>query len=90
LENFNRKNLIHQKISQNLLVLSKLLLTKISEVFKKLSPKQLDTPYREGGWTARQVLHHLADSHMHAYIRFKWTLNGRQSNNKSIQRKALG
>ncbi len=47
---------------------------KISEVFKKLSPKQLDTPYRDGGWTARQVLHHLADSHMHAYIRFKWTL----------------
>lgn len=47
---------------------------KISEAFKKLSSKQLDTPYREGGWTARQVLHHLADSHMHAYIRFKWTL----------------
>jgi uncharacterized damage-inducible protein DinB len=47
---------------------------KISEAFKKLSAKQLDTPYREGGWTARQVLHHLADSHMHAYIRFKWTL----------------
>lgn len=47
---------------------------KISETFKNLSVKQLDTPYREGGWTARQVLHHLADSHMHAYIRFKWTL----------------
>jgi hypothetical protein len=47
---------------------------KISDVFKKLSSKRLDTPYREGGWTARQVLHHLADSHMHAYIRFKWTL----------------
>ena len=47
---------------------------KISEAFGKLSAKQLDTPYREGGWTARQVLHHLADSHMHAYIRFKWTL----------------
>lgn len=47
---------------------------KISETFKKLSPRQIDTPYREGGWTARQVLHHLADSHMHAYIRFKWTL----------------
>lgn len=47
---------------------------KISDVFSKLSQKQLDTPYREGGWTARQVLHHLADSHMHAYIRFKWTL----------------
>lgn len=47
---------------------------KISETFTKLTSKQLDTPYREGGWTARQVLHHLADSHMHAYIRFKWTL----------------
>ncbi|GJQ20994.1 MAG: putative metal-dependent hydrolase [Bacteroidia bacterium] len=32
---------------------------------------QLDTPYRDGGWTVRQVVHHLADSHMNAYIRFK-------------------
>lgn len=47
---------------------------KVSEVFKKLSAKQLETAYRSEGWTARQVLHHLADSHMHAYIRFKWTL----------------
>lgn len=39
-----------------------------------LSDEQLDTPYREGGWTVRQVIHHLADSHMHAYIRVKWTL----------------
>lgn len=55
---------------------------KIREAFKKLSSKQLDTPYREGGWTARQVLHHLADSHMHAYIRFKWTLT---ENNPTIK-----
>jgi uncharacterized damage-inducible protein DinB len=47
---------------------------KLNQAFQKLTQKQLDTPYREGGWTARQVLHHLADSHMHAYIRFKWTL----------------
>jgi hypothetical protein len=39
-----------------------------------LTPSQLDTPYREGGWTVRQVVHHIADSHMNAYIRFKWTL----------------
>jgi hypothetical protein len=38
------------------------------------SKDKLDTPYRDGGWTVRQVLHHLADSHMNAYIRFKWTL----------------
>jgi uncharacterized damage-inducible protein DinB len=36
-----------------------------------LTPAQLDTPYRDGGWTVRQVVHHLPDSHMNAYIRFK-------------------
>ncbi|MBX2910685.1 MAG: putative metal-dependent hydrolase [Cyclobacteriaceae bacterium] len=36
--------------------------------------QQLDTPYREGGWTVRQVIHHLADSHINAYVRMKWTL----------------
>ena len=39
-----------------------------------LNGKQLDTPYREGGWTVRQVTHHLADSHMNAYIRYKLAL----------------
>lgn len=39
-----------------------------------LSAAQLDTPYREGGWTIRQVAHHLADSHMNAFIRFKLAL----------------
>ena len=36
-----------------------------------LSDEQLDTPYREGGWTLRQLAHHVADSHMNAYIRHK-------------------
>lgn len=36
-----------------------------------LSPAQIETPYREGGWTVRQVVHHLPDSHMNAYVRFK-------------------
>jgi len=39
-----------------------------------LSDKQLDTPYREGGWTVRQLTHHIPDSHMNAYIRFKMAL----------------
>lgn len=39
-----------------------------------LSQPQLDTPYREGGWTVRQVVHHIPDSHMNAYIRFKLAL----------------
>jgi len=41
---------------------------------KGLSPVQLDTPYRPGGWTVRQVLHHVPESHMNAYIRFKLAL----------------
>ncbi|MCB0833530.1 MAG: putative metal-dependent hydrolase [Bacteroidetes bacterium] len=40
----------------------------------QLTDAQLDTPYREGGWSVRQVVHHLADSHMNAYIRMKLTL----------------
>ena len=36
-----------------------------------LDDMQLETPYREGGWTIKQVVHHVADSHMNAYIRFK-------------------
>jgi hypothetical protein len=39
-----------------------------------LSPQQIDTPYRDGGWTIRQVVHHVPESHMNAYIRFKLAL----------------
>ena len=39
-----------------------------------LTPVQLDTPYRPGGWTVRQVVHHVPDSHMNAYVRFKLAL----------------
>jgi hypothetical protein len=41
---------------------------------KGLSPQQLDTPYREGGWTVRQLAHHVPDSHMNAYVRYKLAL----------------
>ncbi|HMC32414.1 MAG TPA: putative metal-dependent hydrolase, partial [Candidatus Angelobacter sp.] len=39
-----------------------------------LSAQQLDTPYREGGWTVRQVVHHVPDSHLNAYTRCKLAL----------------
>lgn len=41
---------------------------------KNLNPEQLETPYRDGGWTVRQVIHHVPESHMNAYIRFKLAL----------------
>jgi uncharacterized damage-inducible protein DinB len=47
---------------------------KLRAVVSGLSDEQLDTPYRPGGWAVRQVVHHLPDSHMNAYIRFRWAL----------------
>ena len=46
----------------------------LSDVAGKLNDEQLDTPYRPGGWTIRQVVHHLPDSHLNAYTRFKLTV----------------
>ena len=46
----------------------------LQDEIQGFSTQQLDTPYREGGWTVRQLVHHIADSHLHAYIRMKWTL----------------
>ena len=43
----------------------------VENALLNLSEEQLHTPYREGGWTVHQLVHHLADSHMNAYIRFK-------------------
>jgi len=39
-----------------------------------LSPERLETPYRAGGWTVKQVVHHIPDSHLNAYTRFKLAL----------------
>ena len=46
----------------------------LRDAVKNLGNEQLDTAYRSGGWTVRQVIHHLADSHMNAYVRFKLAL----------------
>lgn len=48
--------------------------TDLAQAIKDLDQKQLDTPYRVGGWTVRQVVHHVVDSHMNSYIRFKLAL----------------
>ena len=46
----------------------------LRQAVEGLSDPQLDTPYRDGGWTLRQVVHHLADSHLNAYARFRLAL----------------
>ncbi|TVY01068.1 YfiT family bacillithiol transferase [Paenibacillus cremeus] len=46
----------------------------VAEALKGASAEQLELPYRPGGWTVRQVVHHMADSHMNSFIRFKLAL----------------
>lgn len=58
-----------------------------SEV-QSLDKNQLNTPYREGGWTVRQVVHHLADSHLNAYVRMKWALTENSPLIKAYDEKA--
>ena len=48
--------------------------SELTTVLKGMSEHQLDTPHRDGGWTARQIVHHIADSHMNAFIRMKLIL----------------
>ena len=52
--------------------------SKLRRAVNNLSEEQLDTPYRPEGWTVRQVVHHVVDSHLNSYIRFKWTLTENQ------------
>lgn len=60
-----RKNLIDEVVE---------LPVYLDEAVKGMSAEQLDTPYRPGGWTVRQTVHHVADSHLNAYVRFKLAL----------------
>lgn len=47
---------------------------RLREAVEGLTPEQFDTPYRPDGWTVRQLVHHLPDSHMNSYVRFKLAL----------------
>jgi hypothetical protein len=59
-----------EEIKQHIAIIAALP-QKLRNAVESLSEKQLDTPYRDGGWTIRQVVHHLPDSHMNSFIRFR-------------------
>lgn len=61
--------------------------TRYENELSTLSDEQLDTPYRAGGWTLRQVVHHVADSHINAYIRIKWALTEENPTIKAYEEK---
>lgn len=61
---------------------------RLREAVAGLTPEQIDTPYREGGWTVRQVVHHVADSHLNSYVRFRWALTEEEPLIKAYDEKA--
>ncbi|MDN4165750.1 bacillithiol transferase BstA [Cytophagales bacterium LB-30] len=61
---------------------------RLKALVDKLNEEQLETPYRPGGWTVRQTVHHLADSHMNAYLRVKWALTEEAPTIKTYDEKA--
>tara|TARA_R110001632_G_scaffold124451_2_gene237380 strand:- start:23662 stop:24192 length:531 start_codon:yes stop_codon:yes gene_type:complete len=71
---FSSPSIITEEILQNWIQTLEHFPTRLENLVKDLSDLQLNTPYREDGWTLRQVVHHCADSHHHSYTRFKWAL----------------
>ncbi len=61
---------------------------RLSSLVSNLSENQLNTPYRPDGWTARQTIHHIYDSHHNAYTRFKWALTEETPSIKAYDEKA--
>lgn len=61
--------------------------TKLEALVHGLNEEQLNSPYRPGGWTVRQVVHHIADSHHHSYTRFKWALTENKAVIKAYEEK---
>jgi len=62
---------------------------KLNDAVRPLSKDQLNTPYRPEGWTLKQLVHHIADSHMSALLRFKWALTEDQPTIKAYDEKSF-
>lgn len=71
---FQKPGVINQAVIGNWIQSIESLGSKISNISSKLGEEDLEKVYRPGGWTIRQVIHHIVDSHINAYLRFKWAL----------------
>ncbi|GLU44107.1 YfiT family bacillithiol transferase [Allomuricauda sp. NBRC 101325] len=65
---------ISQNDLENWILVLEELPKKLEAMVAPLTEEQLETPYRPGGWTVRQLVHHISDSHHNSYLRFKWAL----------------
>jgi hypothetical protein len=71
---FNPPTVVTETYLQNCIEAIRSTPERMAAALEGLTDEQLDTPYRPGGWTLRQLAHHLPDSHMHCYLRFHWAL----------------
>lgn len=70
-QHFSDKGTYDEEAKNSYLLDIKMCPSLIEYAITNLDEQQLNTPYRNGGWTVKQLVHHIADSHMNAYIRFK-------------------
>jgi len=80
------KNVTQEKVEEWIQVLEDLPET-LENLVRDLTNEQLETPYRPEGWTVRQLVHHIADSHHHSYTRFKWALTEKEPLIKAYEEK---
>lgn len=71
---FDRNIKVSKEIRNDFIKTIEELPVQLRKEVENLSQQQLDTPYRDGGWTIRHVVHHIPDSHINSYVRFKLAL----------------
>jgi hypothetical protein len=71
---FDMNITVTKEIRNDFINTIEILPSQLRKEVENLTQQQLDTPYRDGGWTIRQVVHHLPDSHINSYVRFKLAL----------------
>jgi uncharacterized damage-inducible protein DinB len=82
------KSNYNEPLKNSLLIDIKMLPSSLEFAIQNLDASQLETPYRPGGWTVQQVVHHVADSHMNAYMRFKLGLTEENPTIKAYDQEA--
>lgn len=71
---FQAPETVSEKLLQEAITILEIFPENLKSLVHNLDEAQLDIHYREGGWTVRQVIHHISDSHHNSYTRFKWAL----------------
>lgn len=85
---FQLPSTISEKMLKEAITILEIFPENLKSLVQPLDDATLDRPYREGGWTIRQLIHHISDSHHNSYIRFKWALTEENPLIKAYDEKA--